>query len=117
MAVAKKHPLAGKTLTRDIYISLNKWQQENLDFDLANGIDVDFTVFGFDPSSGDPDYLLVGKTSVTFKVPDDFDPVPGMVASIEAQKKQLTAEFTARVADLNRRLSELQAIDYVPEAA
>ena len=117
MAATKKHPLAGKTLTRDIYISLSKWQQENLAFNLANGIDVNFTLFGFDPSRDDPDYLLLGKTSVAFKVPDDFDPVPGMVASIEAQKKQLTAEFTARVADLNRRLWELQAIDYVPEAA
>lgn len=45
------------------------------------------------------------------EVPDDFDPRPGQITELEAQKVRLNAEFSAKVTEINRRISQLQAIE------
>lgn len=107
----KGKPLSGKTITLPVFV-----RAEKRDFEIYTMVD------GFDLRATASEHLcknefLVAKTEVTFTVSADFDPVAPMVASIEAEKAKITAEFTARVSELNRRLSELQAIEHTPEAA
>lgn len=65
---------------------------------------------GYEPTEhGNP---VVCEHTFTAEVPADFDPRPGMVKNLETQKAQVRAEFMARVADLDRQISELQAIEF-----
>ncbi len=104
--MSKTKPLAGKTITLPVFI--------RAEYD-KYGSDRAVDGFRLWPASyGVPmsDDFVVCEATVTFTVPADFDPVAPMVASLAAEKAKLTAEFTARVADINRRLSELQAIEH-----
>lgn len=100
-------PLAGKTITLPVFV-----RAEARDFEIYKLVD------GFDlRATGSPhlckDEFLVCETTVTFTVPEDFDPVAPMVAGLEAEKRRLTAEFSASVAAINQRLAKLQAIEHV----
>lgn len=109
--MSKTKPLAGKTITLPVFVraEIDKYDDPRA----VDGFSLRASSFGTPMD----DEFVVAKTEVTFTVAADFDPVAPMVASLAAEKAKLTAEFTARVADINRRLSELQAIDYTPEAA
>ena len=65
--------------------------------------------------NGEPEafgtYVPVAPHSFTVEIPDDFDPRPGMVASLQAQKEKARAEFAALVTSLDRRINELLAIE------
>lgn len=104
----KTKPLAGKTITLPVFLRAEPLKSYGALYKEIDGFDVFVSASG---SIREDDFLLA-KTSVTFTVPDDFDVVGPMVASIEAKKAALAAEFSARVAELNKRLSELQAIEY-----
>lgn len=54
--------------------------------------------------------LYVGPIEVTYDVPADWNPVAAEVATLEAQKKQALEDFQRTVAQINERLSKLQAI-------
>lgn len=56
--------------------------------------------------------VAVQPHSFTVEVPADFDPRPGMVANLEAEKRKVQAEFAKRVTDIERQISELQAIEF-----
>ena len=106
----KTKPLAGKTITLPVYV-----RAEKRDFHIYTNID------GFDVRVSASEHVcdnefIVMKTDVTFTVPADFDPVGPMVAALEAEKAKITAEFRDAVTKLNRRLSELQAIEHEAEA-
>jgi hypothetical protein len=60
--------------------------------------------------------IFIREMDVEFDVPDDFDPIPKQVAALEAEKRAALAEYQSKVADINERLSKLQAITYDPEA-
>jgi len=62
------------------------------------------------------DRVFIKEMAVEFDVPDDFDPIPKQVAALEAEKRAALAEYQSKVADINERLSKLQAITYDPEA-
>lgn len=47
----------------------------------------------------------------------DFDPVPQQVKALHDQREELHAKFAAAVREIDRRLSELQAIEYSPAEA
>lgn len=55
--------------------------------------------------------VLVQEHSITVEVPADFDPRPGMVEALEAQKAKARAEFAALVVSLDRQINELLAIE------
>lgn len=61
--------------------------------------------------SEDHSLIYVGPQEVTVEVPDNFDPVPRQVAALEAEKLKALEAYQKSVADINRRLSELQALE------
>ena len=61
--------------------------------------------------------IFIRPMDVEFNVPDDFNPLPKQVAAIKAAKAEVLAKYQAAVAELNERLSKLQALTYESEAA
>lgn len=106
--MSKTKPLAGKTITLPVFVRAERVKEYGAIYKEVDGLDLRVSPTD---TARDGDFI-VAETKVTFTVPADFDPVAPMVASLEAEKKKLTAEFTARVSELNRRLSELQAIEH-----
>lgn len=66
--------------------------------------------------SRDDSYVFVGAVEVTFDVPDDFDPRPSQVKALEAKKRELQAQFAAAVTEIERQISQLQAIEHTEAA-
>ncbi len=62
----------------------------------------------------DKDRIFVGTAEVTFEVPDDFDPRPAQVKALEAKRREIEAQFAAAVTEINRQISQLQAIEHTP---
>jgi hypothetical protein len=71
------------------------------------------------PDSSDEDWSLVGPLSllVDYPIPAGWNPTAAKVAALEKEREEVKAEFARTVADLNERISKLQAITYEPEAA
>ena len=61
-------------------------------------------------------YICVGTAEVTFDVPDNFDPRPEQVKALEARKRELQAQFAAAVVEIERQISQLQAIEHTEAA-
>lgn len=62
-------------------------------------------------------YVPVIAHTITVEAPDDFDPRPQQIKSLHDQREELHAKFAAAVREIDRRLSELQAIEYSPSEA
>ena len=62
----------------------------------------------------DAECIFISEQKFTVDIPDDFDPIPGQVAALEAQKREALAEYQRTVAEINDRLSKLQAIEFAP---
>ena len=60
----------------------------------------------------DVNYSYVGPQEVVIDVPDQFDPRPAQIAVLEAQKQKVMADFQKSITDINRRISELNALEY-----
>ena len=60
------------------------------------------------------DQIYVGEQVVSIEVPDDFDPVPKQVAVLLDERRAAMDEYQQKVAEINERLSKLQAIEYTP---
>ncbi len=65
---------------------------------------------------GDKDNIFVCTAEVTFDVPDDFDPRPAQVKALEAKKREMQAQFAAAVVEIERQISQLQAIEHTEAA-
>lgn len=59
--------------------------------------------------------VFVKETQTTFDVPEDFNPVPQQIADLEAIKTKASAEFYARVTEIDRQIQSLLAIEHVQE--
>ena len=59
----------------------------------------------------DTNYSYVGPQEIEVDVPDHFDPRPAQIAVLEAQKQKVMADFQKSVTDINRRISELSALE------
>ena len=57
--------------------------------------------------------VFVKEIQTTFEVPDDFNPVPQQIADLEAIKTKASAEFYARVTEIDRQIQSLLAIEHV----
>lgn len=64
--------------------------------------------------SDEDDRVFIGQSEFTVDIPDDFDPVPQQVAALEKQKLEALATYQRTVAEINDRLSKLQAIEFAP---
>lgn len=62
----------------------------------------------------DAECIFISEQQFTVEIPDDFDPVPGQIAGLEAQKREALAEYQRTIAEINDRLSKLQAIEFAP---
>lgn len=61
------------------------------------------------------DRIFIREMDIEVDIPDDFDPTPRQVAALEAKKREALLKYQQTVADINEKLSKLQAITYSPE--
>lgn len=54
----------------------------------------------------------VGSKEMDIEVPDGYDPTAQKIAALQKEKDQAQAEFSQKVAQINERISKLQAIEY-----
>ena len=54
----------------------------------------------------------VGEQEIEIDVPDDYDPRAQKIAALEKHKAKVMADYHKTVTDINRRISELQAIEF-----
>ena len=72
----------------------------------------------YDPTDADwTEAIAVCPHSIEVEVPDDFNPIPQMVAGLEEQKRQLRLKLAQQLADLDERISKLSCIEHTAEAA
>ena len=64
--------------------------------------------------AGSDSRVFIERREVEIEIPDDFDPAPGQVAALEKQKLEALATYQRAVAEINDRLSKLQAIEFAP---
>ena len=57
-------------------------------------------------------YTLVGQQEIVLDVPDNYDPRAQQIAALEAQKIKAMADYQKSVAEINDRISKLQALEY-----
>jgi hypothetical protein len=69
-----------------------------------------FSFYCFDPTSYDASTVKVMTHEFEVEVPDNFDPRPGQVAALEAKKKEMQAEFSRRVMEIDEKINSLLAI-------
>lgn len=61
----------------------------------------------------DTDYrAYICSQEIEIEVPDDFDPRPAQIAALRDQQTKAAAEYQKTVTDIQRRISELQAIEF-----
>ena len=70
--------------------------------------------FNFDPrkESHMVDYVVVKQQEIEIEVPDDFDPRPAQIKALEAQQQKARADFEKLCTDIQRQISELQALEH-----
>ncbi len=56
--------------------------------------------------------VYIGPVKVAVDVPEDFDPTAQQVAALERLREKVQAEFTAKLNEINTRISNLQALTY-----
>ena len=54
----------------------------------------------------------VGSKEMEIEVPDRYDPTYQKIAALQKEKEQAQAEFAQKVAQINERISKLQALEY-----
>jgi hypothetical protein len=58
--------------------------------------------------------IFVSEQCVEVESPSDFDPVPKQVAALEAEKRAAMSAYQEKVAEINDKLSKLQALEFAP---
>ena len=62
---------------------------------------------------GDDDQrTYVGEQEVEVEVPDNYDPRPQQIASLQRQRNKAMADYQKTVDEINERISKLQALEY-----
>lgn len=56
-------------------------------------------------------YAYAGPVTITFEVPDNFDPRPDQIKALEAQREAMRAEFSRRCTEIERQINSLLAIE------
>ena len=61
----------------------------------------------------DCDYrTYVSAQEIEIEVPDNYDPRAQQIAALSKQKQKVMADFEKSVAEINERISNLQALEY-----
>jgi hypothetical protein len=62
---------------------------------------------------GDDDHrTYVGEQEVEIEVPDNYDPRPQQIASLQRQRNSAMADYQKTVNEINDQISKLQALEY-----
>jgi hypothetical protein len=69
-----------------------------------------YSFYTFDPSEYS-NLVIVMQHSFEVEVPDDFDPRPGQIATLKAQKERVQAEFAKKLTDIDTQINRLLAIE------
>lgn len=72
---------------------------------------IQFTFSHYDSSKYDEAQVVVQEHSFEVEVPDNFDPREGLVANLEREKRRISAEFQAKVTQINAQIQSLLAIE------
>jgi hypothetical protein len=70
-----------------------------------------YSFHAFDPTPYDSNTVIVMKHGFEVEIPDNFDPRPGQVAALKAQRDKLEAEFSKRVMEINNKINSLLALE------
>tara|TARA_R110000772_G_scaffold125466_20_gene232229 strand:- start:2154 stop:2435 length:282 start_codon:yes stop_codon:yes gene_type:complete len=62
--------------------------------------------------SDDEHRTYVGEQEIEIEVPDNYDPTAQKLAALQKEKEKVQLEFAQKVADINDRISKLQALEY-----
>ena len=54
----------------------------------------------------------VCEQEIEIEVPDDYDPREQKIAALVAHKQKIMADYQKTVAEINNRISNLQALEY-----
>jgi hypothetical protein len=92
--------MAKITLTGFIFASQEAWNEKP---------EYSFATYERDLYS--KDLVRVCPHEFTVEIPDGFDLRPGLVANLEREKKQLMAEFQARVTAIDNQIQKYLAIE------
>lgn len=57
-------------------------------------------------------YTFVCEQEIELDVPDNYDPRANQIAALEKQKQKVMADYQKSVAEINDRISKLQALEY-----
>ena len=71
----------------------------------------EFIVF-YAKIADDEHRTYVCAQEIEIEVPDDYDPRTQKIAALVEKKKQALADYEKTLTDINRRISELQAIEF-----
>ena len=64
------------------------------------------------PMGGSPTLIPIKSFDVEVDIPDDFDPRPQQIKALEEKQRAAGAAFSALTTEINRQISELQAIEF-----
>ena len=84
-------------------------------YSLHGKADIDFRTYK-PIAEYSPNTVVVSEHEFEVEVPDNFDPRPAMVESLEEQKRLAQAEFSKKVMEIDQRIQSLLAIEHVAEA-
>lgn len=59
-------------------------------------------------------YMTVCPHTLTFQLPEGFDPIAAQIAMLQQQRDKLRAEVAKRITEINDQISKLQALPYEP---
>lgn len=78
---------------------------------------VTYPIFPQDMSRDCPDLPLVFEQEFEVEIPDDFNPVPQMVAALEEKKRKARIKMAEELAGIDAQIGKLMCItNDVPEA-
>jgi hypothetical protein len=91
-----------KTITMQMFVYFNKYHWES---------EGSYTAYSF--KTPDTESLtFVCQKAVEFKVPANYDSTAQKIAALEAERTKVRIEFNALVANINDRITKLQALEF-----
>lgn len=67
-------------------------------------------------ASNDKDMIKVCPHDIEVEIPNDFDPVPGQVEKMRAEKQRILAEAHVKAQNIEQQIQELLCIEYKPQS-
>ena len=72
----------------------------------------EYILFASDLTKSGMGYVKVCETEVTFKTPDDFNPIAAQVEALKTEESKLREEFNERIDQIKEQISKLTCLEY-----